>query len=557
MTLQVGETQLDATLTNLSETGAGGVLLQRSTLMPGATVELTFRLPQQGAALVLEAQVAWAVTGPRSDVGLRFTPGQGGIEAVARFVASFRARIALVGALDGPAVSAALSPEYELELLSALEVLPDAAADGNLSLVLLGANQEEHLERVLSMTESMGALPVVQVIASSPSAALERLLLQNPRLACHTHEAGLAMLRSIVQRMLLAHALELDNERLAFELESASARVRDEQEHTRVSATAPNRLAGVIGASPAMRAVYGELERVSRVDTPVFLVGETGTGKGLVAKALHALSPRARKAFVTQNCAAVSETLLDAELFGHVRGAFTGAVSDRAGLFEVANGGTVFLDEVAEMSAGMQAKLLNVLQDGELKRVGSAFSTHVDVRVICATHADLDTLVDEKKFREDLYYRLASFVVQLPPLRERVADIGTLAAHFLLQFAARNRLSPKRLSADALAVLEGHDWPGNVRQLQHAVERMALLSAGDGPIGKALAEQSLGRPRKLAPKNGPLEEQLMTQERATVKAALDAAGGVIADAARALGMERTTLSRRLKRLGLTGKTPRG
>jgi transcriptional regulator with GAF, ATPase, and Fis domain len=241
-------------------------------------------------------------------------------------------------------------------------------------------------------------------------------------------------------------------------------------------------LPGMIGTSRAIQQVYRLARMVALRDTTVLITGETGTGKELVAQALHQLSPRARQPFVVVNCAAIPEALLEAELFGHVRGAFTGAVQSRLGRIHVAQGGTLFLDEIGELPLSMQAKLLRFLQNGEVQRLGSSDVHRVDVRVVCATNVRLLDLVQTKLFRVDLYYRLAVFPIGIPPLRERTEDISMLAKHFLAQLSEENGLPLKRLTDSALALLQESRWMGNVRELQHAIERAFILSGGETQV---------------------------------------------------------------------------
>jgi transcriptional regulator with GAF, ATPase, and Fis domain len=233
-------------------------------------------------------------------------------------------------------------------------------------------------------------------------------------------------------------------------------------------------LPDVVGSSPAMREVYRLTRAVARAPTTVLLVGETGTGKELVAKAIHKLSLRADGPYVSVNCGALAESLLESELFGHVKGAFTGAVQSRVGRIQAAQGGTLFLDEIGELPLGLQAKLLRFIEQGEVQRLGSTDNFRVDVRVVAATNAHLTDLVKERKFREDLYYRLAIFPIQVPPLRERLSDVPELVEAFL------SDLSPRQLTItrDALEILRQHTWPGNVRELRNVIERASIL-AGD------------------------------------------------------------------------------
>jgi transcriptional regulator with GAF, ATPase, and Fis domain len=235
-------------------------------------------------------------------------------------------------------------------------------------------------------------------------------------------------------------------------------------------------LPGMIGRSPAMQEVYRLVRLVARHDTTVLITGDTGTGKELVAEAIHALSLRANQPFVVVNCAAIPETLLEAELFGHARGAFTGAVQSRLGRIHVAQGGTLFLDEIGELPLAMQAKLLRFLQSGEVQRLGSSDVHRVDVRVVCATNVQLHELIAAKQFRMDLYYRLSVFPVELPALCDRVEDVEALGKHFLLQLGEEGKDGWKHLTQRAIESLKRRSWPGNVRELQHAIERASILS---------------------------------------------------------------------------------
>jgi len=240
-------------------------------------------------------------------------------------------------------------------------------------------------------------------------------------------------------------------------------------------------LPGMIGESDAMQQVYRLVRMVARRDTTVLIMGETGTGKELVAEAVHKLSARVKHPFVVVNCAAIPEALLEAELFGHARGAFTGAVQSRLGRIHAAQGGTLFLDEIGELPLGMQAKLLRFLQSGEVQRLGSTDVHRLDVRVICATNVNLGALVEARQFRMDLYYRLEVFPVALPPLKERTEDIPKLAEHFLSLLCEESGSPAKRLGGRTLENLKCRAWPGNVRELQHALERAFILS-GDEPF---------------------------------------------------------------------------
>ena len=303
----------------------------------------------------------------------------------------------------------------------------------------------------------------------------------------------------------------------------------------------------LVSGSEAMRQVFKRIGLAADSDATVLVLGETGTGKELVARALHRNSARAERPFVAVNCAAIPADLMESELFGHVKGAFTGAVSDRAGRFREAQGGTLFLDEVGDMPLPTQAKILRALQEREITPVGASRALPVNVRIIAATHRDLPAAVRQGSFREDLWYRLQVVPVHLPPLRERLGDVLLLAEHFLRQGGGA---SPKRLGADAARLLLAHDWPGNVRELRNAMERAALLCPGPviGPEHIGLQPAAANGP--AIDWNGPLAPAVAQLEREMVTRALAATMGNRAEAARRLGLSRQQLYRKLAEFGL-------
>jgi two-component system response regulator HydG len=304
----------------------------------------------------------------------------------------------------------------------------------------------------------------------------------------------------------------------------------------------------LIGQSPAFRALMETLRQAGAAHATVLLVGESGTGKELAARALHELSPRASGPFVAVNCGAIPETLLEAELFGVEKGAFTGALARREGRFERAHGGTLFLDEVGELSLGAQVKLLRVLQEGEIERLGGTGPLQVDVRVVSATRRELPREVAEGRFREDLYYRLNVVEVRIPPLASRREDVPLLADHFLRRFAAKNAKPLRGLSAEALQALEDYAWPGNVRELEHAIERAVVLARGEVLEVGDLPESVRTGPRGAAgqvviPIGTPMEEV----ERRLIHETLRHTGGDKTMAARLLGIAARTIYRKLER----------
>jgi DNA-binding NtrC family response regulator len=309
----------------------------------------------------------------------------------------------------------------------------------------------------------------------------------------------------------------------------------------------------MLGDGPAMRRLRELVLRAAPSEGRVLVTGENGTGKELVARALHEGSRRRGGPFVKLNCAAVPAELIESELFGHEKGAFTGAVTARRGKFELADRGTLFLDEVGDMPAAMQAKVLRVLQEGEFERVGGGVTLRCDVRVIAATNKDLQAEVAAGRFREDLFYRLAVVPIHVPPLRERREDVPALASAFLEEACERNGRRGMRLGRDALAALQAHDWPGNVRELRNLVERIAILC--DGPeIGAADVAAVLPgarRPRTDRFREGAsLKDLLDEAEREIVLAALERHGDNMAETARALGLERSHLYKKLRALGI-------
>ena len=237
---------------------------------------------------------------------------------------------------------------------------------------------------------------------------------------------------------------------------------------------------GLIGSSAKFRVVLDQINMVAPVDSAVLVQGETGTGKELIAQAIHEASPRRQNRFVALNCAAIPSALLESELFGHERGAFTGAVAQTTGRFQAADRGTLFLDEIGDLPLELQPKLLRALQEKQVERLGSGRTFQVDVRVIAATNQDLGQMVQERKFRADLYYRLNVFPIILPPLREREDDIPLLTEHFVQRFAKRQRKSIEQIPDEAMEVLQGHDWPGNIRELQNVIERAVIMT--NGPV---------------------------------------------------------------------------
>jgi two-component system nitrogen regulation response regulator NtrX len=305
----------------------------------------------------------------------------------------------------------------------------------------------------------------------------------------------------------------------------------------------------MIGGSPAWQRAVEQASMAARSDARVLLIGESGTGKELLAAHIHNSSPFSAGPFVKVNCAAIPTELLETELFGHEKGSFTGATATRRGKFELADNGTIFLDEVGDLHGASQAKLLRVLQEGEFHRVGGEQIIRVNVRVVSATNRDLNSLVAQEKFREDLFYRLSVVPIRVPALRERPHDIRLLAAYFLEEFCARNNFRAKTLDDSVFALLESYGWPGNARELRNVIERMAILTQGERLTRDSIPVE-IRVQREAGPKS-TIQEARESAEREHILRALEESNWNVSGAARALGMERTNLHKRIRALGLT------
>ena len=304
-----------------------------------------------------------------------------------------------------------------------------------------------------------------------------------------------------------------------------------------------------IGSSAVLQHALQQASQVARSDVSVLLAGESGTGKELLAAHIHRESPFASGPFVKVNCAAIPTELIESELFGHEKGAFTGAAALRRGKFELADGGSIFLDEIGDLHESSQAKLLRVLQDGEVQRVGGEQAIRVTVRVISATNRRLDEMIAHGAFREDLYYRLSVVPIRVPALRERLQDVPELVGYFLAEFCARNNFRPREIDPEVMAVLQRYHWPGNVRELRNVVERMAILTPGERITVESIPlEVRMAKPQRAA--NG-LQDVRDTAERERIRQALEQTDWYVSGAARLLGTERTSLHKRMRALGLT------
>lgn len=366
-------------------------------------------------------------------------------------------------------------------------------------------------------------------------------------------------LRINIKRALESYALSSENSALAGALAEANERLRAENRYLREEVERRYSFDGIIGDSPAMQRVFEIMKKVAETDATVLITGETGTGKELVARAIHYAGDRRNKRFVAQNCGALPDTLLESELFGHRRGAFTGANQDKQGLFEAADGGTIFLDEIGETEPGMQVRLLRVLQEGEIRPIGSSDTLNVDVRVLAATNRDLESRVQEDRFREDLFYRLRVVEIEVPPLRERRSDIPALADHFLESANARMQRSLTGFSNAAMDLLTAYAWRGNVRELENEIERVVVL-AGDeeqisvemlsAPVRGGEVEPAVSSASDAEIHDWNLNESVDNMKRRMILAAIEETGSKTRAAER-LGIPRQSLQKMMKRLDLT------
>lgn len=352
-------------------------------------------------------------------------------------------------------------------------------------------------------------------------------------------------------RAMKAGALEfltkpVNDEDLLDAIQQAIA--RDHKARHQQADTAQPNFEEIVGTSAALRAALKKVEVVAPTESTVLILGETGTGKELIARAIHAISSRSRRPFVKLNCAAIPSGLLESELFGHEKGAFTGAVAQRMGRFELAHGGTLFLDEVGDIPLELQPKLLRVLQEKEFERLGSTRTQRVDVRMVAATNRNLEQMVGDKQFREDLYFRLNVFPIRIPPLRERAGDIPLLVRHYVDKYAQRMNKRIETIPEEAMAALCRHSWAGNIRELQNVIERAAILTPG------SVLQIQIDELQKSNPISSTMTETLEDVERQRILEALREAGAVIGGqrgAAARLGLKRTTLSSKMQRLGIT------
>ncbi|MCP3062357.1 sigma 54-interacting transcriptional regulator [Myxococcus sp. K38C18041901] len=558
---------------NISETGIGLIATPHGPQegpCEGESMELSFSLPDSGEHIRARGDVRWRheTGGAVTALGVFFHAFEDsdGVK-LARYLATARLHVVVAFASDEEAqdVRAALEGQAVPHFASSAEEAQALLSRGDAAALLVCGRDEE---RALALVAGLGA-PAEDVDLSSagpPSDLTSRIIYCAPaapeRLVA-LFNAGLVFRalgespppEAVLQAVLQAgreRGVRTEQWRMALELERNLLRERA------LSQALPSVPGGrgeeEVGLrSAAMQRVMEMVRLVAPHRVAVLLQGETGTGKEVLSRILHRLSGRGEAPLVIQDCGALTETLLESELFGHVKGAFTGAVADHPGLFVLANGGTIFLDEIENTTPNLQSKLLRVLETGDVRPVGGTQVRHVDVRVLAASNKDLGEEVRAGRFRADLFYRLNSFTIDIPPLRERPEDIPELARYFLGLFNRTLRRSASGMSQDVEDMLRAYPWPGNVRELRNVLERAVLLSRPGEVVSRRLLPPSLvsaSPPRNELAGDGSLRARLERVERELIREALERHGGVLRRAAMALGMDPVTLGRRARRHGL-------
>ncbi len=552
--------------TNLS---VGGMALMGYVTRPAALqrddeLELELALGCALQPLRVVARVAWvgrARADGRVGFGVQFQPLPGEVVAeVARFIAQHRPHVILVQPTpEEREVALAALGGLDLEVVTEVGALTDTMLHTCASLVAF-THTDASLTALMTTLRALrpdgpatpGEMPLAPVTVYS---GLESRVL----LPVYSQSLIYDVLRPPLDSRTLRLAVERSCERWTLQVELHWASLQLEGHALALQAAAPAQRTpllpryggGIVRTSAEMCRVYDLIQTVARHEVPVLLTGETGTGKELAAREVHALSRRAHTVFLAQDCGAMTETLLESELFGHVRGAFTGATLDHPGLFQMADGGTIFLDEIQNTSPGLQAKLLRVVEQGEVRPVGAAQPKRVDIRLIAACNVDLRAAVKAGGFRPDFFYRLNRFPIELPPLRAHTADIVPLTEHFLTMVCTAMQRDVPRVDPRVERALLAYAWPGNIRELRNVIERALLLTPLGSPIRwESLPDEVRDTATPACSDAGTLDAQVEAFERRVIQSVLVRNAGVVRRAARELDVNAVTLARKIRRLGL-------
>ncbi|MCC6808521.1 MAG: sigma 54-interacting transcriptional regulator [Deltaproteobacteria bacterium] len=548
--------------------------LEDVIIEPGAVIDARFYLPQQVEPIRVTTHAGWVEPDERAGagdgavgIGLQIQGASPQVtERLDAFVAGFRYSVMIVDADDAGArsLAQALNNEYRvIECPFGADVLSILGYE-EIAVLITGQRLRDMsgLELISRIGESLPRTHLVSILLSDDADAGSLLSSAKiDKLFCYLKKPlVLADFRQILGRAVDAYAMAAENERLAREIERTNRQLMRENRYLRQRVSGVNDFAGIVGNSPKLREALAALGRIRKTEATVHVHGETGTGKELVARALHEGGPRAKGPFVAQNCGGMTESLLQSTLFGHKKGAFTGADRDQPGVFREATGGTLFLDEVADMSPALQAALLRVLQEREIVPVGGRRAEKVDARVISATHKDLRAEVETGRFREDLYFRLVVISVRLPPLRERIGDIPLLAMHLLDALCTRYGNEVPGFTSDAMAALGRYPWPGNVRELENEISRLVILAEPGQKILRSALAPHIAGPLESNPASAALEplDRILAQGIGLDQALEEYERGILVDAlgrfesnrssaAKALGMPRQTLVSKLKK----------